>query len=266
MDKTPPKSDISPQEEGKNSRFQCPDCELTFAQVWNMRRHELAFHWNKQFRCTACSISFTRQDHLRRHVRICKGALITGRIISIQPLDAILGPVASTSGDTAVSQATHRRGLTQIRKVPKKRVAPWTPPASAFFHPKSSKDCDHRKGDARKKLERELFGTVEEDEPSPSGQQQSRMDLEQDLCLSDSSSEDENVQLSEVEEEDTPSIPPTQENDKPDNTLAEAVLHMLSDLSRIQDANMAGNTMSEAITCLQQAHTTLQEIIKKNLK
>ena len=127
---------------------------------------------------------------------------------------------------------------------------------------------DHRRGEARKKLERELFGTAEEDEPSTSSQQQSSVDLQEDLRLSDdsSSSEDENVQLSEVEDEDTPSIPPNQEDTKPDSTLAEAVFNMMSDLSVIQDANMIGNTMSEAVVCLEEAHITLQGIIKEHLK
>ena len=86
------------------------------------------------------------------------------------------------------------------------------------------------------------------------------------MHLSDSSSDDESIELSEEEEEETPPTPPDMEDQEPNHTLGETILEVLSDLSVIQEINMKGNTVSQAQSCLEKTHKTLQDIIRDNLK
>ena len=148
MDNKPPSFKASPGEEGK--RFTCPDCRVSFAQPWSLRRHDIAIHWHQQFKCP-CSCSFTRQDHLHHHQRGCTGRLITRTIVYMKPLSTILGPTQAKTPDDNQQPSTSRLSSTQIqvtiprdaappttyrheyfiRKAYTRKVPLWTPPPEA---------------------------------------------------------------------------------------------------------------------------------------
>ena len=85
--------------------------------------------------------------------------------------------------------------------------------------------------------------------------------LHEDLRLSDSSSsDDENIELSEEGEEETPPSPRDMGDQEPSHSLAETILEVLSDLSVIQEINMRGNKVSLAQECLEKTPQDPQDI------
>ena len=255
-------------QDNPSKRFKCSDCDANFAQERSLKRHDQHVHWGQSFSCTTCGKKFGRADSCKRHRRDCSGTPIKGTLISILPLDHILGPAGHPVGVTPTSKA----GQTLIKnKFPdyiirkKVKVTPWEPPKSATFKP-STASCTITVEESRK-LDRELFG---EDDLTRSPKictsppsKVNTVDLADDLYLS-TDSDSVPSDFEDVVRSPNSSHVSNMADYTPSGRIQDTMMEIMSDLTIIQE--MSSTKDVETLhPCMQEFHQVIQKKIKELL-